>query len=795
MHSKQSKPPVIVQQLSTVEEENEEISTMAISSSKEEETKKERLGSISSLSSDKKNPSSNVLASSEETVESTDTIIKDLQTSISKLNSVSLAKIDSSEKASQLVLLVDQVLSRTLTTHQQLTKSAIESYIVELKAENQKSLEKQRQIDQLEKKIEQLLEAQKEQQQQYEQLDQRVKIAEKKINSKDIELGLIYHRLRKARTDLDEKDRMLQSLSVKSEDILNETSEEAIRVRNEKILLLEEKCAISEDVIAQALKQRADNEQHTGAKPFSAIPFIKGGDRDDVSRRKMVSTVSPGLAKPGNLYSSPSFHLSNPNSNSQSLPWSSLAEANVGNAKPRKLDIEAIIKEVRLNKIRDVEFTSDVDFTPMQLESFVNVLKLNSTVQFLSFTNMKLSEEYVNALADALKGHQNILTLSLEGCGLSVQSAQTILDILDHNATIVTLNFNNNLLNNESTNLWAKRISQLFGKNHPSLKRFCTGGTMLGPQGMKEVAVGLSINATLTSLDLSGNGLLKDGCARLAFALKNNRKLESLNLWGNLIGVEGAKSLSDVLKRNTVLRKLNLKGNNLREEGAKVIGEALLENQSISILDLSGNSFGHEGIQHLVKYIACTKCLSEIALGGNRIGNEGAALLGKAIKDNTSITYINLELNLIGNSGAKDLGIGLKTNQSVEQIDLSFNRIGLEGSIVLKKAIGKHLKQVDFVGNAMQNLNDLCKVDEKELEAIPEFVMEHNNLARKRVFSGASGPPKLNLKALSFGNLLNSALEPTGILSRTSESNEAIETEPPEVVLPPPPPSSSSTNE
>ena len=60
----------------------------------------------------------------------------------------------------------------------------------------------------------------------------------------------------------------------------------------------------------------------------------------------------------------------------------------------------------------------------------------------------------------------------------------------------------------------------------------------------------------------------KEGISTLARALESNASLTTLNLSGNNMGTEGAASLARTLESNTSLTTLPLSQNNIGAEGA-----------------------------------------------------------------------------------------------------------------------------------------------------------------------------------------------------------------------------------
>jgi len=93
----------------------------------------------------------------------------------------------------------------------------------------------------------------------------------------------------------------------------------------------------------------------------------------------------------------------------------------------------------------------------------------------------------------------------------------------------------------------------------------------LGPEGAKELAVGLAANSSVTDLNLSAN-FLEDKCIMaICTALQSNKetKLASLNVRNNEIGPEGAKLVAAIGSVTVV----NILRNQLDSESAKMLAD------------------------------------------------------------------------------------------------------------------------------------------------------------------------------------------------------------------------------
>ncbi|KAI8597906.1 hypothetical protein EDD21DRAFT_407255 [Dissophora ornata] len=199
----------------------------------------------------------------------------------------------------------------------------------------------------------------------------------------------------------------------------------------------------------------------------------------------------------------------------------------------------------------------------------------------------------------------------------------------------------------------------------------------------QEFLKSLKTNNPLTTLNLQGTQIMKEGALALSEALKTNTTLTTLNLRRNSIGSEGAISLSEALKTNTALTTLDLQHNSIGKEGAVALSEALKTNITLTTLNLEANSIGNEGALALSEALKTNISLTTLNLKSNWIENEGALALSETLKTNTTLTTLDLGFNLIENEGALALLKALKTNTTLTTLKLRHNLIGDEGALAL----------------------------------------------------------------------------------------------------------------
>ena len=204
----------------------------------------------------------------------------------------------------------------------------------------------------------------------------------------------------------------------------------------------------------------------------------------------------------------------------------------------------------------------------------------------------------------------------------------------------------------------------------------------IGAESLSQV---LTVNSSLTNLNLGGSRIGVTGAESLSKALKVNSSLTNLNLRDNGIGDTGAESLSQALTENSSLTYLYLDANRIGDIGAKSLSQALTVNSSLTALDLSWNRIGDTGAESLSQALTENSSLTYLYLDANRIGDIGAKSLSQALTVNSSLTNLNLRDNGIGDTGAESLSQALTVNSSLTNLYLGGNSIGYKGTICISE--------------------------------------------------------------------------------------------------------------
>jgi hypothetical protein len=178
---------------------------------------------------------------------------------------------------------------------------------------------------------------------------------------------------------------------------------------------------------------------------------------------------------------------------------------------------------------------------------------------------------------------------------------------------------------------------------------------------------------TLTRLSIEGCRLHADAVPRIAEALSVDTTLTSLNMGFNKLGLGGATAVTGALHTNTSLTDLNLTRNHLGDQGIIPIVVMLAVNSGLRTLRLGDNDVP---VGRLSVVLCSQRTLTELDLSTNRIGDEGAGLLAVMLHDNWTLERLYLSYNLIEDAGGRKLAIALRTNTTLTYIGLRGNRLG-----------------------------------------------------------------------------------------------------------------------
>ncbi|XP_067882419.1 NACHT, LRR and PYD domains-containing protein 3-like [Heterodontus francisci] len=277
------------------------------------------------------------------------------------------------------------------------------------------------------------------------------------------------------------------------------------------------------------------------------------------------------------------------------------------------------------------------------------------SMEILAFNRLKLTPIDYAILSHVISLCDTIIKIDLEQCNIPFEGLQRLGPIL-HKCQELRLDSNNlgdsgvKLLSVALRNPDCKIQKLWLGKNN--ISDSCAG----------DLASALSINRSLTFLDLSDNKLGDSGVKLLSEALRNpdckiqtlelynneltasciedfaftlstNRSLIDLNLSDNKLGDSGVKLLSAVLRNpDSKIQELHLRRVGLSDSCVKDLISLHSTNQSLTFLDLRSNSFTEQSFPALHHLILNCRSLEHIWLLGNQFSSNGKRLL-KSLQD------------------------------------------------------------------------------------------------------------------------------------------------------------------
>jgi len=155
----------------------------------------------------------------------------------------------------------------------------------------------------------------------------------------------------------------------------------------------------------------------------------------------------------------------------------------------------------------------------------------------------------------------------------------------------------------------------------------CLYGNKITSQGALILALKLSNNSTLKSLDLSYNHITDGGVHAISDILVPNHysSLKILILNKNGISNDGIQYLSDMLQTNTTLRELSLSNNEISDEGVKKLTNVLIHhNRTLKVLILSFNIFITDlSIDYLLQMFQRNQTLKRLSINNCNLSETG----------------------------------------------------------------------------------------------------------------------------------------------------------------------------
>ncbi|XP_027725272.1 protein NLRC5 isoform X3 [Vombatus ursinus] len=335
-------------------------------------------------------------------------------------------------------------------------------------------------------------------------------------------------------------------------------------------------------------------------------------------------------------------------------------------------------------------------------------------LQELSWSQVHLCDASTQLLKTLLLSLLELKKLRLTAIVVSPEGVRQVASGLSHCNTVEELDLSKNEFGVESTRVL---MGALEGKCQ--LRSLNLSSLQLDVLVLNELAQRLRGMSLLQRLDLSNSGLSSIGCSHLSACLRNATNLEDLNLSRNKIEDAGVQHLSPILPTLLQLRKIDLSWNGISPTGGQKLAEALTLCVQVEELHLGANTMGDLMAIRLAQNLP--QNLKVLYLCSNQIGTEGTLSLGQALARCQSIEEVSLEENIFA-EGILPLSKGLL---KLRKINLTSCKINdqmtkpLASSLVLCHDLEEILLAWNSLGNegatelarVLPQMNQLKKLD------------------------------------------------------------------------------------
>jgi hypothetical protein len=309
------------------------------------------------------------------------------------------------------------------------------------------------------------------------------------------------------------------------------------------------------------------------------------------------------------------------------------------------------------------------------LSEFTTSLKNNSSLTRLTLPIVKYQVQQLDQLVEAINNHPQLVDLTFPA------GHQAGPDAWKSFSSVVSANRLKNLSVEtrynffednsagplfEALKLNTSLTSLSLAQKDPRSKQ-----CVISLQECLAIAEALSVNQTLTKLDLNGMGLGSENMSKILDSLQRHPSLTKLDFWENRLTGHIAASIASFLEINESLTELDLPNSNLDATACQLIGPALKKNRSITSLNFFMNPIESEGCKYLAEGLKFNKTLIRVNLKDCKIQDEGCVYLGEAIKTNPCLLRLDISGYDMKVDGYKALIEGLKENESLTDLTLS----------------------------------------------------------------------------------------------------------------------------
>ncbi|XP_043558887.1 NLR family CARD domain-containing protein 3-like isoform X2 [Chiloscyllium plagiosum] len=265
-------------------------------------------------------------------------------------------------------------------------------------------------------------------------------------------------------------------------------------------------------------------------------------------------------------------------------------------------------------------------------EELVSVLITNQTLRELNVSSNRMGEAGLRTLSSALKDPR----CKLEKLGLN---------------NTCTLDFGMMGSYQEETGM--EILSDVLKDPRCTLKSLELAKNSLTQKNYEEIASAMTINCSLTHLDLSSNVIQDSGINVLSVALMDTScSIQSLVLTETKLTPTCCEKLASVLVTNQTLRELDLSMNKLGDSGVCALSTALKEPCcKLETLGLRRTSLTDACCKKLITALSTSQTIASLDLSENLFTDSSIKIFCSLILTCSNLKCLRLELNQFTTNG------------------------------------------------------------------------------------------------------------------------------------------------
>jgi Ran GTPase-activating protein (RanGAP) involved in mRNA processing and transport len=257
------------------------------------------------------------------------------------------------------------------------------------------------------------------------------------------------------------------------------------------------------------------------------------------------------------------------------------------------------------------------------------------------------SQEAFPLIAALLQGSTVLQVLKLAGTEMQPESGLTIAQAVGRCPSLNVIDLHDNYLSHHTADAFGKLLTERAARAAPhSLKHILLNGNpALGERGAPALFKPLSLDRSVTHINVAGCNVTNEGLLVLCSSLITNTALLSIDLRNNHLTEDGCVEFARAIVKHPALTELHLGGNKLKDDGACALASILESNTILQSLDLSSAGIGDRGVIALGVALSSNKSLHTLQLSDNHISEEGGTAFAALLEKNRTLQHCNLKGN------------------------------------------------------------------------------------------------------------------------------------------------------